>query len=86
MIADNNAPVKDISLLNSFSQPVHIICCGTDGNKIHPDYLKIAWKTHGSIHTLEKDYTTIGNLKDGETIQIGTATYRLMKGEFLPAE
>lgn len=83
MIADNDAPVKDISLLNKFSQPVHIIVCGCDGNNVHPDYLKIAWKTKGSIHTAEKDYTTIGNLKDGETLTIGASAYHLMKGEFI---
>lgn len=83
MIADNNAPVKDISLLGSFTKPVHIIVCGSNGNFVHPDYLKIAWQTKGSIHTADADYNNIGNLKDGETIKIGLSVYRLMKGEFI---
>ncbi|MCX6312512.1 MAG: hypothetical protein NT084_12860 [Bacteroidetes bacterium] len=83
MIADNDAPVKDISLLNTFTKPVHIIVCGCNGNNVHPDYLRIAWKTKGSIHTSDNDYNTIGNLKDGETITIGASAYRLMKGEFI---
>lgn len=83
MIADNNAPVKDISLLGSFNKPVHIIVCGGSGNFVHPDYLLIAWKTKGSIHTADADYNNIGNLKDGETIKIGMSDYRLMKGEFI---
>ena len=83
MVADNNAPVKDISLLGSFTKPVHIIVCGSNGNFVHPDYLEIAWKTKGSIHTADADYTNIGNLKDGETIKIGLSVYRLMKGEFI---
>jgi hypothetical protein len=84
MIADNNAPVKDISLLPGFNRPVHIICCGGNGNYVHPHYLLIAWKTKGSVHTAGADYNNIGNLKDGETIRIGTTDYRLMKGEFIP--
>ncbi|CAN5340435.1 hypothetical protein BH09BAC5_BH09BAC5_06990 [soil metagenome] len=83
MIADNDAPVKDISLLASFNKPVHIIVCGSNGNIVHPDYLRIAWKTKGSIHTADKDYNSIGNLKDGESITIGVSVYRLMKGEFI---
>jgi hypothetical protein len=83
MIADNNAPVKDISLLGSFTKPVHIIVCGCNGSIVHPDYLAIAWKTKGSIHTENADYNDIGNLKDGETIKIGLSVYRLMKGEFI---
>ncbi|MEO5641851.1 MAG: hypothetical protein ABIQ40_11960 [Bacteroidia bacterium] len=83
MIADNNAPVKDISLLGTFNKPVHIIVCGSNGSNIHPDYLSIAWKTKGSIHTADADYNDIGNLRDGETIKIGASAYRLMKGEFI---
>jgi|GEM_PF-732382 len=83
MIADNNAPVKDITLLSSFNLPVHIIICGGEGGNVHPDYLKIAWKTKGSIHTVEEDITTLARLSEGQQIVIGGTLYRIMGGEFV---
>jgi hypothetical protein len=82
MIADNNAPVKDISLLPSFNMPVHIILCGADG-RIEPDYLKVAWKTKGTIHTIEEDILNLSRLSEGQQIKIGGVTYKIMGGEFV---
>lgn len=82
MIADNLAPVKDISLLEQFNIPVRIILCGV-GNEIEPDYLRIAYKTKGSVHTMEEDILGIGKLLDGQEIKIGNGLYRLMKGKFV---
>jgi len=82
MIADNNAPVKDIALLESFKVPVRIILCGV-GDEIEADYLRIAWKTKGSVHTMEEDLFTLGKLLDGQDIKINNKTYRLMKGKFV---
>lgn len=82
MIADNYAPVKDISLLESFNVPVRIILCGVN-DEIEPDYLRIAYKTKGSVHTMEEDILSIGKLLDGQEIKIGKNTYRLMKGKFV---
>ncbi|MGZ3865211.1 MAG: hypothetical protein ACXVC6_03845 [Bacteroidia bacterium] len=82
MIADNLAPVKDITLLESFNIPVRIILCGV-GNEIEPDYLKIAYKTKGSVHTMEEDILGISKLLDGQEIKIGNGLYRLMKGRFV---
>ena len=82
MIADNLAPVKDISLLEKFNVPVRIILCGVS-NEIEPDYLKIAYKTKGSIHTMEEDILSISKLLDGQEIKIGNNVYRLMKGKFV---
>jgi hypothetical protein len=83
MIVDNNAPVKDIKLLSSFHTPVHIIVCGTDDGWIEPDYLKIAWKTKGTVHTIEDDITSLARLSEGQQITIGTNTYKIMGGEFV---
>lgn len=83
MIVDNNAPVKDIELLKSFNKPVHIILCGSVGEEIEADYLKIAWKTKGSIHTMEEDIVKIASMAEGQTIQIGGYTYKILGGEFV---
>jgi hypothetical protein len=83
MIADNHAPVKDIRLLSEFNFPVHIILCGVSGGQILPDYLKIAWKTKGSIHTIEEDITALARMSEGQQIKIGGIEYRIMGGEFV---
>ncbi|MFT5780546.1 MAG: hypothetical protein ACI837_003508 [Crocinitomicaceae bacterium] len=83
MIVDNNAPVKDIVLLKNFKHPVHIILCGSRDGWVLIDYLAIAWKTKGSIHTMEEDITKIAAMSEGESIQIEGATYKLMGGEFV---
>ncbi|AEA44884.1 hypothetical protein [Fluviicola taffensis] len=83
MIVDNNAPVKDISLLNQFTKPVHIILCGSTRGEVLSDYLLIAWKTKGSIHTIEEDISKIATMSEGQTIQIGGYTYKILGGEFV---
>lgn len=83
MIVDNNAPVKDLSLLNKFSKPVHIILCGAYDGEVLEDYLLIAWKTKGSIHTIEEDISKIASMSEGQSIQIGGYTYKILGGEFV---
>jgi hypothetical protein len=82
MIADNHAPVKDIELLKEFKTPVHIILCGVyDG--VLEDYLTIAWKTKGSVHTMEEDITKLATMLEGQEIKVGGTLYRIMGGEFV---
>lgn len=83
MIVDNNAPVKDLSLLKNFNKPVHIILCGSQNGGVLLDYFLIAWKTKGSIHTMEEDLTKIAGMSEGETIVVGGITYKIMGGEFV---
>ncbi len=82
MIADCDAPVKDIILLKNFNAPVHIILCGAS-DFISLDYLLIAWKTKGSIHTMEEDITKLASMNEGQEIKIGNNIYRIMGGEFV---
>jgi hypothetical protein len=83
MIVDNNAPVKDIKLLSQFTKPVHIILCGSENGEVLLDYLLIAWKTKGSIHTIEQDITKIASMSEGQTLQIGSLTYKILGGQFV---
>jgi hypothetical protein len=83
MIADNHAPIKDLALLTGFNIPVRIILCGVD-DEIEPDYLFLAWKTKGTVHTMEEDILSIGKLMDGQEIKINGKAYRLMKNKFVP--
>jgi len=82
MIADNHAPVKDISLLKDFKAPVHIILCGAN-DYVLEDYLTIAWKTGGSVHTMEEDITKLATMLEGQEIVIGKNMYKIMGGEFV---
>jgi hypothetical protein len=82
MIVDNNAPVKDIELLKDFDRPVHIILCGAR-DFILLDYLLIAWKTKGSIHTIERDIKEIASMSEGETIEVQGINYKIMGGQFV---
>ena len=78
LIADNRAAPKDMYLLPKLKKPVHVILCGVMGDStlaFHPQYLEIAIKTNGSIHTLEDDLKP-GNLDSKTVIKVGQKYYR----------
>jgi hypothetical protein len=81
VVADNYANIKDISLLSRMKKPVHVILCGTETG-INPHYLRLAFKTKGSVHTLGQDITHLHELKDGDKVKIGFQTFQVMKGRF----
>jgi len=56
LIADNKSAIRDIELLDKIDKPVRIILCDIRG-EFHPDYVRLAASTGGSIHTLKKDWT-----------------------------
>ncbi|MCS6904975.1 MAG: hypothetical protein RML72_08665 [Bacteroidia bacterium] len=78
LIADNASEVRDINLLYKLKQPVHVIICG-DATVVHPDYVAIAWKTGGSIMTI--DYEVIFKAPQKplkrNTIKVGKNKYIL---------
>lgn len=78
LIADNGAGVRDAKLIPQINRPVHVILCRAKGRAIHPDYLTLAWRTGGSITTLEEqlDY---GEQRPpaGSKLQIGGTRYRI---------
>lgn len=80
MVADNTASVKDISLLSQVTKPVHIILCGTHFG-INPQYLTIARKTGGSIHTMEKDLENLILKNEGEKFEFMGEYFQIQKGE-----
>lgn len=78
MIADNNALVKDISLLDKITRPVHVILCGTHRG-VMANYITIAGKTGGRLTTIEKTYYGLKDLKEGDKITIGGQTFIMTK-------
>ena len=82
LVADNLSDVRDMALLSRLEVPVHIILCGTaDG--VNENYLEIAYKTGGSVHTIEQDIDELARLADGATIAIGRFQYRVSRGKFI---
>ncbi len=81
LVGDNNADVKDLALLKNLKFPVRVIVCGSQ-NRIGADYLEIAWRTKGSIHTIEDDIENIAAMKEGMEIKIGGRKYKIVKGKF----
>lgn len=81
LIADNWAKVRDISLVTRIKVPVRVILCGVfEGMEINTDYLNIAYKTKGSIHTIEQDITELINKTAGKTFNINGFDYIIKNG------
>jgi antitoxin component YwqK of YwqJK toxin-antitoxin module len=81
LIADNWAKVRDIMLVNRIKVPVRVILCGVfEGMEINTDYLNIAYKTKGSIHTIEQDITELINQTSGKKFNINGFDYIIKNG------
>ena len=81
LIADNYSPIRDMALLYKIKVPVRVILCGVN-EWINSDCLEIAYKTKGSIHTIDQDVYDLSKLHDGDFITIGGKTFRFEKGMF----
>jgi hypothetical protein len=78
LIADNGAPPKDMHLLPQLQKPVHVVLCGTTGDTtqaFQSEYLLIAQRTRGSLHTLEDDLAPTGFDKS-TWLKVGQHYYR----------
>ncbi len=85
LIADNWAPVRDFVLNNRLKIPVHIIITGSNLGTINSDYLTLAYKTKGSVHTMTQDYVGLHNLKEGDNLKVGNQNFILKNNEFILA-
>ena len=86
LIADNNSCIRDYVLLKCLDRPIHVILCGTRKG-INHQYLNLAWKTGGSVHTKTMDIDSIDHeLRDGR-LQICTVFYSVMEEDrILPVD
>ncbi|HAN78883.1 MAG TPA: hypothetical protein DCQ31_14535 [Bacteroidales bacterium] len=82
LIADNNSAVRDISLISNIKVPVKVVLCGSERG-VNIDYLELAYKTKGSVHTIEEDITNLMDLNDGEIITINGISYQIKGGKFI---
>lgn len=60
LIADNNACIRDLELVEFITEPVKVIVCGYEPEKgINPDLVYLAKKTNGGLFTLTDDIENI---------------------------
>ncbi len=82
LIADNLSDCRDFPLLWKIKKPVHVILCGTkDG--VNTQYLEIARRTGGSVHTIEQDIVNLQKLNEGDTFFIGKQKFMLKEEKFV---
>ena len=82
LIADNLSDCRDFPLLWKIKKPVHIVLCGTkDG--VNTQYLEIARRTGGTIHTIEQDIGNLQKLNEGDTFNIGNQKFMLKEEKFV---
>ena len=83
LIADNPATPRDMFLLPTIDHPVHVILCG-NMNNVNSNYMNIALKTGGSIHTIENDIENLKALNEGEIITVKGQQFKITNGAFVP--
>jgi hypothetical protein len=95
LIADSYSRVRDMDLLHQVKVPVRIILCGAEEqNSFYPslkpdineEYLTIAHRTKGSIHTLQQDILDLSATQEGEIVEIGEHRYLLSNRQFIKLE
>lgn len=81
LIADNWAKVRDIKMLARVKVPVRVVLCGVyEGMEINEDYLNIAYKTKGSVHTIEQDITDLMKQGKDKKFNINGVDYIIKNG------
>ncbi len=86
LVADNFSPMRDFSLIQQLKIPVKIILCGLESQslwkEVNEEYLTLARKTGGSVHTLHEDVYNLNLISEGKTIIIEGVEYILENGKF----
>ena len=91
LIADAFSPVRDMALLYQLNCPIRVILCGwEEGNEFYPktplpnpEYLTIAHRTGGSVHTLTKDLLDLSKKDDGDVIELSGLRFLLKNHQFI---
>lgn len=82
-IADNYADMRDFELISQIKIPVRVVVCGTQ-LFTNIQYLNLAKKTGGSIHSIEQDLYDLSKLVEGKTFTFSRQTYLFKNGEIVP--
>mgnify|MGYP001305768984 CR=1 FL=1 len=79
MVADNFATPRDMKLVKKLTKPVNVILCGVKGGNVNTAYMDLAFKTNGSIHTMEQSLNELYKLKEGEEFDFMGKMYVVKK-------
>lgn len=86
LIADSKSTIRDFALLPQLiqvcrqnQQSIHVLLAGFDGNLL-TEYLLMAYKTNGSVHTLDEDVENLLLLNEHKKITIGEKVFQVRKG------
>jgi hypothetical protein len=82
LIADNEASVKDISLLKKVKKPVSVMLCGAT-EKIHKDYIEITRVTGGRLFVLSTELAEMKKWQTGTEVKIRGKKYEYKNGELV---
>ncbi len=82
MIADNEASVKDMSLLKNLKKPVSVMLCGATG-KIHKDYIEITKTTGGRLFVLSTELSEMKKWQNGTEVLLGGKKFEYRNGELI---
>lgn len=81
LVADNMSYARDMIMIGKIKVPVRIILCGTH-RFINEQYLDIAYRTGGSVHTIEEEINDLSGMIEGKMITVSGYQYRFTKGRF----
>jgi hypothetical protein len=82
LISDNYATPRDLELLPQIKKPIHVIVCGAR-KTINPAHIFIAWKTGGTLHTIDQDITRLAKMKEGDVLDVYDRSYKIVNGKFI---
>lgn len=82
LIADNDAPVKDMTLLGKIKKPVSVMVCGAT-EKIHRDYIDIAKNTGGKLFVLNTELSSLQKLNNGSEVVIKGRKFEYKDGSLV---
>jgi len=83
LVADNLANMRDFAYITNIGKPVHIILANQRAG-VNPQYLALAYATHGSIHTAYEDIPALHLIPVSGSITIGGIAYKFNGTEFIP--
>ncbi len=82
MIADNEASVKDMSLLKNIKKPVSVMLCGA-ASKIHKDYIEITKVTGGRLFVLSTELSEMKKWQNGTEVPLRGGKFEYRNGELI---
>ena len=80
LIADNTSNIRDFGLLEELHVPVHVILC-RGGFKHSLYYINLAYKTGGTIHTIDEDVETFDELNENNKMKVFGHMWFLKNGQ-----